>query len=100
MKVILDFGGDRECDITSLDAGGLVWAKLPDLSVADEDDLRGAQRHVLEETYASSGLERVAVGTRVLTPLEGEMKRRGLVAVYWSRELWARSNRASCASDN
>ena len=100
MKVILDSGRDRERDITGLDAHGLVWATLPDLSTADEGDLRTAQRHVLEETYRSDGLERMAVGTRVLKPLEEEMKRRGLAAIYWSTELWARSNRASRAEDN
>ncbi len=100
MKVTLDFGSVRTHDITTLDAHDLVWSTLPDLRYVDDADLRRAQRHVLRETYASNGLERMAVGTRVLSPLEEEMKRRGLGAVYWSMDLWARSNRASRAAED
>ena len=99
MKVTLDFGSSREHDITTLDAHDLVWSTLPDLRAVDDADLRRAQRHVLQETYVASGLERMAVGTRVLRPLEEEMKRRGLGAIYWSMDLRARSDRASRAAE-
>ena len=69
MKVISDFGSDRGRDITGLDAHGLAWVTLPELSAVDEADLRIAQRYVLEQTHGSSGPERMAVGARVLAPL-------------------------------
>ncbi len=98
--VTLDFGSGREHDITTLDAHDLVWSALPDLRTVHDANLRRAQRHVLQETYVTVGLERIAVGTRVLRPLEEEMKRRGLGAIYRSMGLRARSNRTSRAEEN
>jgi hypothetical protein len=74
---------------------GLSWTdfmsvELPDLTVVPEDDLRRSHRHAKRQLWEASGPHRMGGGHVVLDPIEAEMKRRGLKAVYWAEERMLR----------
>jgi hypothetical protein len=100
VKVTTDFSPTTEVEFESLDWCALPWVRLPDLAPLGEDELRRVHRHALRETFASNGVSRMAIGGRVLTPIEHEMRSRGFAATYWSAELWRRSNAATMAESN
>jgi hypothetical protein len=66
----------------------------------DEDGLRRLHARVLRAVFAANGPRRMGLGSGVLKPIEAELRRRGLQAIFWSGELCARSNAASRAGEN
>ena len=93
MKARIDDSG-REVELEGVLGHALVWLTPLDLGAADERELRRPHAHVMREVFASNGLERMALGTRLLSPIEEEMRRRGLEADYWSTEHKLRSDLA------
>lgn len=71
-----------------------------ELRALDEDGLRRLHARVLRAVFAADGPRRMGLGSGVLNPIEAEMRRRGLQAIFWSGELCARSNAASRAEEN
>ncbi len=74
---------------------GLSWTnftnvELPDLAAVPEADLRRSHKHAKRQVWEASGLHRMGAARVVLTPLEAEMKRRGLKATYWAEERMLR----------
>jgi hypothetical protein len=94
VKVTTDLSPEVEVEFESLDWCGLLWVRLPDLKQLDVRELRRVHLHAMREVFAANGPARMGVGTRVLDPIEAEMRRRGLEACYWSMEQWRRSNQA------
>ena len=41
---------------------------------------------MMQKVFDSNGPERMVLGVGLLNPIEGEMRRRGLEADYWSTE--------------
>jgi hypothetical protein len=99
VKVRVD-QGPREVELGTLDWTRLPWVELPDLAQVLDRELLRDQRHVLAEVFAANGRARMAAGVRVLDPLQKEMRRRGLKALYWTMETKERSDRAFRADDN
>ena len=71
-----------------------------ELRALNEDSLRRLHARVLRAVFAANGLRRMGLGSGVLNPIEAEMRRRGLQAIFWSGELRARSDAASRAGEN
>jgi hypothetical protein len=71
-----------------------------ELRALDEDGLRRLHARVLRAVFAANGPRRMGLGSGVLKPIEAEMRRRGLQAIFWSGELRARSDAASRAGEN
>lgn len=80
------YSGDREGDLRWLTWDDFMSVKLPDLATVPDDELRRCHRHVKRELWKATGPRRMGGGIVVLNPLEAEMRRRGLKAVYWARE--------------
>lgn len=72
----------------------LTWIRLPDLTYLDEEDLRRAHARAMRAVFNANGLRRMGLGSGVLSPMEAEMRRRGLEADYWSMEHRRRSDAA------
>ena len=70
--------GPRESDLRSLDEGGL----------------RRLHARVMRAVFNANGPHRMGLGAGTLTPIETEMRRRGLEADYWSPEHRRRSDAA------
>ena len=60
----------------------------------DEEGLRCAHARVMRAVFNANGPRRMGLGVGVLTPIEAEMRRRGLAADYWSMEHKRRSDAA------
>lgn len=84
----------RWAELEQLSRHSLKHVVLPDLQTVDDAALRRAHTYVFVQVFRSNGIERMAIGVRVLTPIEEEMQRRGMRASYWSMEYKRRSDRA------
>ena len=76
---------------------GLSWtdfmnAELPDLTAVPEADLRCSHKHAKRQVWEASGPHRMGDGRAVLTPIEAEMRRRGLKATYSAEERMLRES--------
>ncbi len=80
------YGRGRKGDLLWLTWHEFTSVTLPDLTAVPEDDLRRCHTHAKREIWDSSGPHRMVAGIKVLDPIEAEMKRRGLKAVYWREE--------------
>lgn len=85
----------REAELEQLTwTGSLKHVVLPDLQMVDDAALRRAHAHVFDQVFRCNGIERMAIGVRVLAPIQKEMKRRGMKADYWSMGHKLRSDLA------
>jgi hypothetical protein len=78
----------------------MVSPRQSELRSLDEAGLRRLHTRVMRAVFNANGLRRMGLGTGVLTPIEAEMRRRGLDAEYWSTEHWRRSNAAFRSEQN
>jgi hypothetical protein len=79
----------------------ITRSSLPDLASVGEKRLRQLHLRVIREMYAATtGPRRMGLGGWLLTPIEAEMKRRGLTADFWSMEHKRRSDDAYQAEQN
>jgi hypothetical protein len=85
----------REAELEQLSwLGSLKHVVLPDLQLVDDAALRRAHAHVFDQVFRCNGIDRMAIGVRVLTPIQEETQRRGMEADYWSMEHKLRSDLA------
>jgi hypothetical protein len=78
----------------------MVSPRPSELRNLDEAGLRRANARVMRAVFNANGLRRMGLGAGVLTPIEVEMRRRGLEADYWSMEHKLRSDAAFRAELN
>lgn len=100
MKITTDLSPTVEVEFESVSGPPVPWVRLPNLTSVDELELRRPYLHAMRELFAANGPARMAIGGRVLKPLEAEMRRRSLEADYWTMEHWRRSNAAFDAKLN
>ena len=94
MKVTTDLRPTTEVEFEMVRDVSMAWVRLPDLTDLDEEELRRAHLHALSEVFNANGPRRMGLGVGVLTPIEAEMRQRGLEADYWSMEHKRRSDAA------
>jgi hypothetical protein len=75
---------DEEVSLEDLSWLNLRRVELPDLMRIDAADLLRAHRHVKRQVGRANGLDRMAIGVRVLTPIEVELRCRHIPARLWS----------------
>ena len=94
MKVTTDLRPTTEVEFEMVRDVSMAWVRLPDLTDLDEEELRRAHLHALSEVFDATGPRRMGLGASLLTPVEAEMRQRGLEADYWSMEHLRRSHEA------
>jgi len=74
--------------------GRFPFADEENLGTVDDATLRKEHARVMQRVFDSNGIERMVLGVGLLSPVEGEMRRRGIQADYWSTEHRLRSDLA------
>ena len=67
-------------------SGRFAFADKENLRAVDDDALRKEHARVMLRVFDSNGIERMILGDGLLSPIEEEMRRRGMQADYWSKE--------------
>jgi len=86
------FAAGHEAD--GLDDVPMVSVPASELRSLDDEGLRRRHARVMRAVFNNNGPRRMGLGVGVLTPIEAEMRRRGLEADYWSMEHKRRSDAA------
>ena len=98
MKVTTDLRPGVEVELEMVRDVSMAWVRLPDLTTLSEEDVRRAHLHALREAFLVEGPERAAIDTRVIRPLEAELRRRGLELDYSAMDRVQRRDPATDAA--
>jgi hypothetical protein len=74
--------------------GRFPFADEENLRTVGDATLRKEDARVMQRVFDSNGIERMVLGVGLLSPIEGEMRRRGIQADYWSTGHRLRSDLA------
>ncbi len=87
-------------ELDASDRRAQLYGVLRDLAAAGDEELLRAHAYAVEWTFRSNGPQRIGMCVGMLSRLSGEVRRRGLAAFFWSRDLSARGDAAVHASFN
>jgi hypothetical protein len=96
VKVTTDLRPDAEVEFELVHDVAMAWVRLPDLSRVEENDLRRAHVHALDQAFMAAEAERDAIVRRALLPLEAELRRRDLEIDYVSMDDTHRTPPSAC----